>query len=676
MTQYIHHDLWIKFTSLGGGRFNVDLFDESGGTADVRIQSMIHVGHVEQTLRKLGMILNITRSGRDPSGRAALSPEDLGDRLFRSIFRGPSLKMLQYNFDRVKKLNQEAREREIHHILRLRIRGSQTDKSTFNLLNLPWELMKPKGDFGWLLMHDYVTLTRSQTLPVGTHWIQSKRMLKILAVFPEPSNLPPFDQQKFIDGFSEEITSHDNLDMTIIKEKVTFDTLKETYRDGHFDFIHFAGHGGLHEGKHCLAFEKEDGSADYICAQKFAEAIRREDKVCHINLVACDSGKGPHQDVHYATFVTELMASGFPSITAMQFAISIEDGADYNKLLFHHIGMGRPLDVAVDEVRKVIFEKNNHTLDWAGYITCISGNQSPLLIVPDQVLVHVHQFEPKPQEKELEEDFDAVFTLKIPPLNFTDQQNSDIMAAVTSFKEEARLNSQKVLVFGGRAKLSVYGLLGRYFSANSGFEVAFRQGVPLRSHHNVWWTTGPRAPVSLITENTQPLVEKGDLAFAFSTKGSIFKEVKNALEKAGLAKTVHLFAKHTKENSENSVKNSDQARQIVDECVRDLNNLRVQTGAKTLHLFFNGPTPLIALLTTKLTLFEFIQFYEYDPQDRAWTYKPSFKVQKIEEPTVPVESVEWEYHKKETDPETGRPRFQKQNNSQKYKTKPKTIDKP
>jgi hypothetical protein len=115
--------------------------------------------------------------------------------------------------------------------------------------------------------------------------------------------------------------------------------------------IHFVGHGQYvsPEGGQ-IAFMKEDRTADWITAKRFATLLLEAFSVRMVFLQACESAAG--DPYHAISGVAQRLAHvNIPAIVAMQYKVKQPHAIEFAREFYKELAAGKSIDVAVQRAR-------------------------------------------------------------------------------------------------------------------------------------------------------------------------------------------------------------------------------------------------------------------------------------------------------------------------------------
>ena len=158
------------------------------------------------------------------------------------------------------------------------------------ILNLPWELLRPPGgEFLGLDAHFAI-----RRLPGSEKKLESfrdelrPRPLRLLFIACAPTDQATLDYERgeetLFRAVSGQDVAYDSRDLG------TFEELKERVNEYRHHILHLTGHGVVQDGKGHFAFEKEDGTADLVSAEELRRFLAGSGVQCAF-VSGCQTGQ-------------------------------------------------------------------------------------------------------------------------------------------------------------------------------------------------------------------------------------------------------------------------------------------------------------------------------------------------------------------------------------------------
>ena len=136
--------------------------------------------------------------------------------------------------------------------------------------------------------------------------------------------------------------------------------------------FHFFGHGNsdLGTGEGGLAFEDDNAKAIWVSGRELSNQINT-DSLRLVVLMASDSAR--------MELTEPLLKAGIPNVIAMQFPITVNSAATFEKEFYSSLFEGTPIDEAVAYGRRRVFESSD-LRSWAAVVFYSTSPQSQQLI--------------------------------------------------------------------------------------------------------------------------------------------------------------------------------------------------------------------------------------------------------------------------------------------------------
>lgn len=361
------------------------------------------------------------------SGHPSFAPEYLarmGQALFKSLL--PPNKKVGQAFQSALRL---AEREDVKLHLRLTFADDSAKRS--RLADYPWELIHDGTRF---LLDRRVQLSRYIAYDAVPPQQPLGDRLRVLLVSPRAS-----DVGKLSDGEPEAIRAGLEKAEAVSVEHLPTPTWRglSTYlteTDNPPQVIHFDGHGIF--GKRCqvcehlhastkvkfcqscgaplpeaqgfLAFEDEQGKAEFVSARKLASLVTDKEITLTV-LSACQSGMAVTGESVFNGTAQQLIDAQVPAVVAMQYSVRVKEARDFAEQFYRVLGQGGSALTALSEGRKWMDVEGNQWYRPVLYLRW-RENQSGELFV---------KTEPTPQQSSSPEQ-DSV-PMRVQPLGLAAQ---------------------------------------------------------------------------------------------------------------------------------------------------------------------------------------------------------------------------------------------------------------
>ncbi|HEX7184060.1 MAG TPA: CHAT domain-containing protein [Thermoanaerobaculia bacterium] len=312
----------------------------------------------ESTLRTAGVKRQINLSSEDLP--PALTPEAVGDKLFRGLFSDSVLETLLLSLGRV--------EAEPDKGLRIRLTFDPSLPGLTEISALPWELLYRAETRDFLGRNPLTPLVRYLEVPRLSTPAPLTSSLSILAVVSSPSDEPALDLKKECQRLEDVLGQQANIKIQFL-ENPTLLSLRTKLMSTPFHVFHFMGHGGFDErtGEGALLFVNPQGKSMPVSGRVLAEVFKDSRSLRLAFLNACDTAQLPRhrgQDP-FSGVASALVMAGLPAVIAMQFPISDQAAQVFSQHFYTALVTGFPVDAAAAEARLAIHLTDPGSWEWA-----------------------------------------------------------------------------------------------------------------------------------------------------------------------------------------------------------------------------------------------------------------------------------------------------------------------
>jgi CHAT domain-containing protein/tetratricopeptide (TPR) repeat protein len=231
-------------------------------------------------------------------------------------------------------------------ILRLRL-----DVRDPELAALPWELV----------IQDEFPMVLSPRRPItrcpysfAAKATRLDSVDRVLVVAPSPAGASALRIESEVAALGAGLPSGARVD---VLRPGTLSSLRKTIAQG-YDVLHFIGHGSFQDDVGHLSMEdKPIGGAEF-------GSLLIESSIRLAVLNSCETGISSPIDPLLGV-ADAVLAAGVPGVVAMQGVVSDDAGVIFARALYEGLGDRQPLDVSVQEARRVLFqERGENRADW------------------------------------------------------------------------------------------------------------------------------------------------------------------------------------------------------------------------------------------------------------------------------------------------------------------------
>lgn len=285
-----------------------------------------------------------------------LSLEEIGDRLFRALFRGPVRSCW------IRSLSEATRES--NGGLRLKLQLNLGDPEIAGLAELPWEYLFSPEQGGFLGLQRKTPILRHMRLPLPGSRPPRARPIRVLTVLSQPLAMANLSLEEEAGKIAAALSALSGVEVVPLHNP-TIETLRETLLRQDFQILHFMGHGGFEErsGQGVLFFTGAHGECVPVSGSLLATHLAGMDSLRLIFLNACETARS-NTAAPFAGMATALLRAGLPAVIAMQRPIQDDSALEFSRIVYRRLAAGDPIDAAVTEGRLAIFRGHGELPEW------------------------------------------------------------------------------------------------------------------------------------------------------------------------------------------------------------------------------------------------------------------------------------------------------------------------
>lgn len=295
---------------------------------------------VEQMQLLAGLQRTTDNENAEVSGALDKLIKILGTYLYRVLFRGK----IQEKLD-------AALRRGDLDLLRVQLELEHN----MELAKWPWEYLYRQWDGatgGGEFLARITQLVLNRRLLVDKS-IQAQLPVKILFVVSRPEDLGVVLCAPVLNEIRKLQEQNVVKLRGLIEDKVTRQAFRKAVRDFQPNIIHFIGHGRLTSGGGEVAFvnDDEEGHADWVQAEVFADWVARSKHLKLVFLQACESAiSGPYG----LSLAMRLAHRNIPAVVAMQDKVDNTVASTFASSFYEALAQGLSVDQAVKEGRDAV----------------------------------------------------------------------------------------------------------------------------------------------------------------------------------------------------------------------------------------------------------------------------------------------------------------------------------
>jgi TonB family protein len=315
----------------------------------------------------LGRIGQVRRSMRRAEAPELHAAKEFGGKLFRAVFTGELIAQLRGSV-----------EQSLNNDRGLRIRLRLTDAP--ELADLPWEFLYDSAQNHFLTTSTETPLVRFLDLPQRIPPVRATLPLRVLVVIASPKNLKRLDAEGEWERLQEALADLLRAGHIVLERlpSATLDALRLRARGAPFHIFHFIGHGGFdivaEDG--VLQFEDEKGMSHPVRGELLGMQLHDHRSLRLAVLNACEGARSSRQDP-FSGVAQSLLQQRVPAVIAMQFEISDAAAKVFAREFYCAIAEGNPVDAAVCESRKALFNEE-FGQEWATPVLYMRSHEGQL----------------------------------------------------------------------------------------------------------------------------------------------------------------------------------------------------------------------------------------------------------------------------------------------------------
>ncbi|HWN43763.1 MAG TPA: CHAT domain-containing protein, partial [Thermoanaerobaculia bacterium] len=178
--------------------------------------------------------------------------EEIGDRLFHALFRGPVRSCWVRSFSEATQHSGGG--------LRLKLQLNLADPLIANLVELPWEFLFSPEHGGFLGLQRKTPILRHMRLPLPGSRPLPARPIRVLTVLSQPAAMAELSLEEEAGKIAAALRALPGVEVLPLHNP-TIETLRENLLRQDFQILHFMGHGGFDErsGQGVLCFTGDRG---------------------------------------------------------------------------------------------------------------------------------------------------------------------------------------------------------------------------------------------------------------------------------------------------------------------------------------------------------------------------------------------------------------------------------
>ena len=245
------------------------------------------------------------------------------------------------------------------------------------LAGYPWEYLYcqrgggEKDATGFLALDPRISITRQETLTPRKAYHNKPRSRRMLVTLASPVDNERLELDRERENLQKVFqNSATNIKLDFL-EDATVDGLVKELRES-VDILHFAGHGSFEETGQGVSFGSITGEGSILLVDSKGNSAPMPADQLAVNLLgsdvrlvvlgACETGKRDAENV-WSGVVAAVMEAEVPAAVAMQFSVWDDAAIGFARSLYQVLAAGLPLDYAVCEGRRAVYNLCNPQRD-------------------------------------------------------------------------------------------------------------------------------------------------------------------------------------------------------------------------------------------------------------------------------------------------------------------------
>ena len=357
--RYVDLDVFIESTPTG---YVARLESEGGGQAQAQFEPPFSQDELEIFLIRLTRARRVMRRIDTPQLEAAKA---FGHDLFEALFIGELRACLRASYDDATRRDKGLRIR-IHPV------------SAPELADVPWEFLFHGTLNRFLSLSTETPIVRFLDLPEAVRPLKVTLPLKVLVAIAGPEDLTELDVDEEWRRLQEAVADLESQGVIALRrlDHASLGDLQHALRRDEYHIFHFVGHGGFDERLQdgILMMEDPHRRGVAVGAQRLGTLLHDHRSLRLAVLNACEGARTDATDP-FAGVAQTLIQQGLAAVIAMQFEFTDAAAIMLAREFYGALADGYPIDAALAEGRKAIFNAGNDT-EWATpvlHLRCSDG---------------------------------------------------------------------------------------------------------------------------------------------------------------------------------------------------------------------------------------------------------------------------------------------------------------
>ncbi len=269
------------------------------------------------------------------------------------------------------------------------------------LAALPWEFLYDKQTNTFLGNNTQTVLSRYIDVPLQKRDIKAASLpLRVLVIISSPSNLAKLDvagEEKLIRSALGKHIEAGQIELDILQE-ATIRNINQKLKEKPYNVFHFIGHGEFKNDKGYIALVNQDGTANLLDDERFANFFLGNNNLGLVILNSCQGATVSSNQV-FAGNAPNLVRRGIPAVVAMQYSILDSTAKLFADEFYRTLALGYPVDAAIQTTRNAISMEVG--LDRRDFATPVLYMRARNGIILDVIKQEVLDLQPENKESKI-----------------------------------------------------------------------------------------------------------------------------------------------------------------------------------------------------------------------------------------------------------------------------------
>ena len=227
------------------------------------------------------------------------------------------------------------------------------------IASIPWEFLYDDNTNTFLANDPKTAISRYINVPLKKQDIKPASLpLRMLLIISSPDDMPHLDsdgEEKLIRQALQDHVSSGQIEIDTITQ-ATITEIDQRLNEKPYNVLHFIGHGVFENNKGFVVLMDENGHAELLDEERFANLFLDKKGLGLAILNSCEGAKRSSSQV-FAGMAPHLVRRGIPAIIAMQYSIRDSTAKLFADKFYRSLALAKPVDEAVQSTRNLISVK-------------------------------------------------------------------------------------------------------------------------------------------------------------------------------------------------------------------------------------------------------------------------------------------------------------------------------